>query len=145
MKYIYLLFTFIASFQSFSQATIGNTTLSTEWALLQTSEEVSFFVKKEECKIEGSAKPLVYTFMKVVNNSSATKKIQFNFGLQYFEGCSGCGENSEFRVAFELPANSTFEGDCNFGDNNLTRMIYNPNLSGGWKFETPIITNLSID
>ena len=144
MKKITLLGLF---FLLFSQLTFGQSKfeLTTDWKLIESKNDVNFYVKRAECKIEGLEKPLVYAFMKVENLSSTDKYLTYNFGLQYFEGCSGCAEGYEFYYNLTVPANSVLEGDCSFNKSELTRLIYNPNLAGGWKFIQPVINNLIVE
>ncbi len=119
--------------------------LTSDWKLIESTKDVNFYVKRAECKIEGLEKPLVYTFMKVENLSTTEKNLRYNFGLQYFEGCTGCAEGYEFYYSLTVPAKSTIEGDCSFSVKELVRLIYNPNLAGGWKFEQPVIKNLIVE
>lgn len=119
--------------------------LTSDWKLINQSNDVNFYVKRVECAIDGLAKPLVFAFMKVENLSGSDKALTYNFGLQYAEGCSGCEEGYEFYYTLNLPANTTLEGDCSFGTKELTRLIYNPNLAGGWKFEQPLIKNVTVE
>ncbi len=119
--------------------------LSSDWQLLENASEVNFYVKRTECTVAGFKLPLIYTFMKIENLSNQPKSILFNFGLQYTEGCNGCEAGKEHAAYITIPAKTSLEGDCNFKETQLTQLINNPNLSGGWKFERPVITNLIIE
>lgn len=146
LKKISFIILLLTSTFSFGQGAGSNSfTLSDDWQLLQKKEGLNFSVKRETCEVFAGAKPLVYTFMKIENNTSQKKQVVFNFGLEFKEGCSGCELGREFTVSMEIPANTTLEGDCSFVRAELTRLIYNPNLAGGWEFIAPTIKNLSID
>lgn len=119
--------------------------LTSEWQLLHSSGEVNFYVKSSECAITGFKLPLNYSFLKIENLSSEPKSLLFNFGLQYAEGCNGCEAGKEHAAYINIPAKSSIEGDCTFKENQLTQLIHNPNHTGGWKFERPIITNLIVE
>ena len=129
---------------SFSQNT-EKFKLTSEWQLLENSSDVNFYVKRTECAVAGFKLPLIYTFLKIENLSNQPKSLLFNFGLQYTEGCNGCEAGKEHAAYINIPANTTLEGDCNFKETQLTQLIKNPNLSGGWNFERPVITNLIIE
>jgi hypothetical protein len=121
-----------------------NTNQSVEWNKIEERSGVIFSVHREECSIAEGQKPLHYTFLKIENTTSESKNLRFNFGLQYAEGCSGCDEFEENLVLMTIPANTTLIGDCSFENVKLSRLIYNPNLAGGWKFEKEVITNLTV-
>lgn len=136
-----LLFIFCMN-RSFAQSKFD---LTTDWKLIESKSDVNFYVKRAECKIEGLEKPLVYTFLKIENLTSTEKHLSYNFGLQYAEGCSGCLEGYEYYFTLKVPGHASIEGDSSFKNSELSRLIYNPNLSGGWKFEQPVIKNLIVE
>lgn len=119
--------------------------INKDWQYLETQEGVSFHVRKVECNVIEGKKPLIYTFLKLTNETNQDKIIHFNYGLQFKEGCSGCDNDSEFTVDLILPAMSQVEGDCEFKNHFLSRLIVNPNLGGGWAFEYIILTDLNIE
>lgn len=116
----------------------------TEWRTIKEEAGILFSAQRQECATIEGQKPLHYTFLKIENTTSQAKSLIFSFGLQYVEGCSGCDEFEENLVEISIPANSILVGDCSFELVKLSRLIYNPNLSGGWKFEREVITNLSV-
>ena len=136
--------TMLVSGSLFGQDSREHSGLSTEYTTIHSESGLTFQVKRSDCPLGEGLKPLVYTFMKITNDSDQPKTVTFNFGLQYTEGCSGCGENSEHSGYLVIPAHSTVEGTCETPEKGLTRLIYNPNLQGGWKFEKVVLTNLSI-
>jgi hypothetical protein len=144
LKKVFFAFSLLLTTFSFAQ-NVEKFNLTSDWQLLQKSGEVNFYVKRMECAIDGFKLPLIYTFMKIENISNESKSILFNFGLQYTEGCNGCEAGKEHAAFINIPANSTLEGDCTFKENQLTQLIKNPNLSGGWNFERPVITNLIVE
>jgi hypothetical protein len=92
----------------------------------------------------GNNKPLYYSFLKIENTTNEKVFLVFNYGLQFEEGCSGCDDYSEYHVEIAIEPNQTLEGDCTFSNGQLTRLIVNPNLSGGWKFKEEKITNINV-
>lgn len=139
-----LLLSFL-SFSSFSQEIKSTGEINKEWQHLETREGVTFQVRKDECIVIEGKKPLIYSFLKLTNETNEDKIIHFNFGLQFKEGCSGCDDGDEYTVDLILPAMSQMEGDCDFKNQLLSRLIVNPNLKGGWAFENVILTNLTIE
>lgn len=118
--------------------------LSDKWEVLFEKDGLTFYVRNQECTVFEGQKPLIYSFLRIENTNSESKKVDFNFGLQFQEGCSGCDPYSEYSSSIEINANSILEGNCLFEENKLIRLINNPNLSGGWKYEKTIITNVTI-
>jgi hypothetical protein len=142
-KVILLCILFISTFSLGQQS--AKFELTSEWQLLETKNSVNFYVKKSECTINGMSKPLIYALLKIENVSDTDKSLAYNFGLQYAEGCSGCIEGYEFYHTLKIPAKTSIEGICNNSQKELIRLIYNPNLAGGWKFENPVIKNLTVE
>lgn len=149
MKYLNFLFV-ILCFVSSPIASLGQTAptqiqSADTWQKLTETSGVIFYYQRQDCAVIEGQKPLHYSFLKIVNTTVETKKIEFNFGLQYKEGCSGCESYTENFIELTLPANTEVIGDCSFEKTFLSRLITNPNLSGGWVFEKEIITNLSVE
>jgi hypothetical protein len=117
----------------------------TEWQLTMQEEGVLFSTKRMNCETIPGKKPLYYSFLRIQNTSTESKKIAFNFGLAFDEGCSGCDDHSETHVEMTLSPGETVEGNCSFDNHLLTRLIVNPNLAGGWKFKSELITYLTIN
>jgi len=117
----------------------------TEWQQTLEQEGVVFSAKRINCESIPGKKPLYYSFLRIQNNSTETKSLAFNFGLAFEEGCSGCDDHSESHVQITLAPGETVEGNCNFSNHLLTRLIVNPNLAGGWKFKSELITYLTIN
>jgi len=115
-----------------------------DWNEITRQNGVVFYVKRAYCDVIKGQKPLYYSFMKIVNTTGENYQLSFNFGLQYEEGCSGCEDFTEHHVTMILTPNQIIEGECDFKNVGLTRLIVNPNLSGGWKFQQEVITNLDI-
>ena len=136
-----LLFSLFLSSLSFAQATNN----SDNWELLLEDNGVTMYGKKAECQMEGSDLPGVYAFLKVTNDNPTARNINFSFGLQFEEGCSGCNDGSEFTYLVNVPANSSVEGDCGLQTEGLSRIIDNPNLAGGWNYQSIKIFNVLID
>lgn len=121
-----------------------NKSQETDWRVIKEDDGIIFYAQRQECAIIEGQKPLHYTFLKIENTTPETKNLRFSFGLQYTEGCSGCDEFEENLIELSVPANTILTGDCTFELVKLSRLIYNPNLAGGWKFEKEVITNLSV-
>lgn len=142
---------FLASFlsfvtlTSFTQDIKSSGNIGVEWQKLETKEGITFQVRKESCAVIEGQKPLIYTFLKLTNETNVDKMVHFNFGLQFQEGCSGCSTGSEFTVDILVPAMSQVESDCSFKNHTLSRLVINPNLSGGWKFENILLSDLNIE
>ena len=117
---------------------------NTDWIELSRKDGVIFWIKRQECSIVETQKPLQYALMKIENTSGSAKQLSFNFGIQYTDVCSGCDDFSENHVDINVPANSVTEGDCTFENHLLTRLIYNPNHKHGKTFVKEVITNLTV-
>ncbi len=131
----------LLSFVSFGQTT---NLPNTDWTKFIEQKGIVFSTKRNSCEMVGNNKALYYSFLKIENTTNEKVYISFNYGLQYEEGCSGCDDYSEHHVEMAIEPNQTIEGDCTFSDGKLTRLIVNPNLSGGWKFKEEKITNINI-
>jgi hypothetical protein len=129
-----------------STVSFGQTTdmPNTDWKQNTEMDGFVFWTKRIHCEMVGNSKPLYYSVMKIENTTNEQLFVNFNYGLQYQEGCSGCEDFSEHHVELTIAPNSTLEGDCTFENGKLTRLIVNPNLSGGWKFQDEKITNITI-
>lgn len=129
---------------SLSAQTNGRSDNASSWEPLHSSNEVTISGRLDECVMTKGQLPVTYAFLQISNTSSESRTVTFSFGLQYVEGCSSCGENSEFVTEITIPANSTIEGNCQFKRPELNRPVSNPNLEGGWEFEAINISNVSI-
>jgi len=116
-----------------------------DWEIIHQESGITLYAKKENCKIGNSKLPNVYAFVKIVNDNTVDKTVNFTFGLQYEEECNGCSAGSEFSIKQIVPSNSSIEADCSFENSDLSRIISNPNLKGGWNFQAIKITNILID
>jgi hypothetical protein len=117
----------------------------TDWQITENKEGVIFSTRRGNCEIFQGKKPLYYSFLRIENTGSEPKKLSFNYGLAFEEGCSGCDDDSESHVEITIGPNETLEGNCLFSNHLLTRLIVNPNLAGGWKFKSEMLTNLQIN
>jgi hypothetical protein len=117
----------------------------TDWQITENKDGVIFSTRRGNCDVFPGKKPLYYSFLKIENTGSEPKQLVFNFGLAFEEACSGCDDYSESHVEITLGPNETVEGNCMFSNHLLTRLIVNPNLAGGWKFKSEILTNLKIN
>ena len=146
MKYIYsfFFFTLFASSSVFSQERMTEDQLSEEWQLIQEQDDVKFYVQEMDCSFDYLEKPLKYIFVRIENNSINDLRVQYNIALHFEEGCSGCEEESEFNSGVVIKANSSIEATCKTKEKELTHVIVNPNLKGGWSFESVSIMHVNI-
>ncbi len=117
---------------------------TSDWKLIHSENGVNIFALESECSIKADWKPANYAFLKIENTTNSDKTLSYNFGLQYEEECSGCDGMYEWYFTLDVPANTTLEGDCTH-EKGLTRIISNPNLPGGYTFESIKIANTEID
>ena len=115
-----------------------------EWQLVQSKDGIEIYWQNIDCTYHESLKPAVHANLKVVNTTDMDKTIQYNFGLQYEEACSGCGNDSEFSYSLTIPQNSELIGDCYNQIEGLNRVISNPNLQGGWEFKSISISSVTV-
>lgn len=115
-----------------------------DWQLVHEENGVQIFATQSECSIKPDWKPANYAFLKIVNSSNTDRTVSYDFGLEYQEDCSGCYGSNEFHFTMNVPANTTIEGDCTHPE-GLTRIISNPNLEGGYTFQSIKIANTEID
>ncbi len=128
---------------AFSQASSDKP--SNKWEVIYQQDGIVISTRMDNCRIGKAKFPSQYVFLKIENNNEESKTVNYDFGLQYYEGCSGCQEESEFHYAISITGNSFLEADCNFENYGLSRIVSNPNLDGGWKYESLKITNVQID
>lgn len=135
---------FVFACATLAQAQTDNQS-NTDWNLLMEKDGVQFYGREEYCLNEGDAKACHYAFIKMVNTTEVEKKVIYHIGLQYEEGCSGCDDDSEFSAQVVVPAQGEIAADCSFSNSGLWRIIRNPNLVGGWTFQSMRIVNPQID
>lgn len=129
---------------SYSQNTI-DAEKTHPWELLHEEVGVSIYGKMGDCLMAEGQIPVNYAFLKISNENTTEVTVNYTFGLQYVEGCASCGENSEYNATITIPANSSKEGACGVLPRILNRVVSNPNLQGGWEFESINISNVTID
>lgn len=120
---------------SSAQTQINASELSTEFVQIEEQDGLIFSVSRQECVVIEGQKPVVFLFVQVENTTNEEKTVDFNIALQYAEACSGCEYGSEHRSSITIGAGETVTGDCSFESKGTSRVIYNPNYKGGWKFE----------
>lgn len=129
---------------SYSQSVI-DTEIKSSWELLHEENGISIYGKLGECLMAKDQLPAKHAFLKITNHNSTEVTVNYTFGLQYAEGCASCDENSEYNATITIPANSSVEGDCDVMPRILNRVVSNPNLQGGWEFESIKISNITLD
>lgn len=148
MKKLLLGLTFLSALlisqMSFAQNKINDSDLTTEFVQIEEQDGVKFSVAKQECTYVKGQKPLVYIFLKVENTSNVEKTVNYAIALDYQEGCSGCEYGNEFTTSLTLAPGETITGDCNFERKGISRVVSNPNLEGGWNFESVKIMFIEI-
>jgi hypothetical protein len=118
-------------------------TPSNEWSLIYQKDGIDFYVKNEDCFFPNNKEPLVYSFMKMVNTTSKSVKVNCNFGLVFMEACVDC-ENAESAFETKIPANSALEASCENKISSLSRLVVNKNLKGGYEFRGVQLFNIKL-
>lgn len=119
--------------------------LTNSWTLVKTIDQVEIYAVQQECSVTGKGQSWIYASLRIVNNSSEQKNVHFNFGLKFEEGCDGCKSPTEASRNISIQAGQTLVGDCSFEHGELSRLIRNPNLQGGWNFQNIELNNLIVD
>jgi hypothetical protein len=131
------------SAHSFGQ-TYNKADLTSEWQLISQQNGVEIFIKEQPCDLNKNGKPVIFSMLKIVNNTSDKKSITYNYIHQYDQGCDGCDENPERVFTIELEGNTQIEEDCSISNAGLSLTIHNPNVTSTWKFESVAINILSL-
>lgn len=143
--FAFVFFVFLST-TTFSQTAMNASELSTKWSLLTEQDGVKLFVKRESCKLHKTQKPLDYLLVKVVNESGEAVTSNFQIGLHYNEGCTGCEQNVETYRSVLLASNSSEECDCTFKSNGqLSLLIKNPNHLDDRVFESIELIDFKLD
>lgn len=128
MKSIITILLVLLGNSAFSQQIVSAENYGDNWTLLQEKDGVEIFVRKAECERMYMKEALIYTFIKVKNNTANDLSIDFQVAHQYEDRCAGCAEQTEHLKSITVPANSTIENDCKFENSALSALIDNPNL-----------------
>lgn len=129
---------------SYGQANVS-AEITESWLLVKSINQVDFYAKVDYCDFNGSGKASPFAMIKILNNSGESRNIQFNFGMQYEEGCDGCVSPSEYKREISLSPGENIVGDCTFKNGELARLINNVNLKGGWIFQNIQLSNIIVD
>lgn len=140
---VYMIFMLISSF-SFSQGKMNKDQLNESWQLLQESQGVKIFAKKQQCVLIEGQLPLEYVFLKLENSNNSEVEISYSLGSLFKEGCVHCEPNSEMDLKHSLSAGETLTATCEQPLKALHALIDNPNLKKGWDFEAILINNLKV-
>lgn len=134
---------FAASF-SWSQGSLTDKQISTEWSLLDVRSGVEVYVQRQDCQIIPNQLPLEFLFIKLVNTTNKEADISYSIQTVYNEGCVGCDENPEALVKTQLAASSEMIGDCDNLSKGLYVLLNNPNLKKGWTFHSIQLNKLTV-
>jgi hypothetical protein len=122
-------FTFVVvmltSFSSLSQGEVVADKLTNDWTLLQSQEGINIYIRKEKCNV-GAPELFTYAFIRIINNNTVEKTVEFNFQIQYDNRCVGCGNTRETKQMLAVPASTSVEGETTFEIAELSLLINNP-------------------
>ena len=130
---------------SFGQSALKGYELTSDWKLITQKDGVQFYVKKQECTVQGAELPYVYTLLKMVNSNATAKTVSYNYAHHFEDGCDGCDEDSERAFKIEIPANTTLQEDCSFKLEGFSGFVSNPNHKDGSKFQAVDIKFLQVN
>lgn len=97
---------------------------SPTWTLYQEQGGVQLFYRFQECHIpsEGFHRELV--LIKLVNNTSIEKQVEWDIVLWYKDNCVNCDlSNKEQHRKVVLAPNSQIEGTCNLEEGQTLKMF----------------------
>ena len=131
---VYMIFMLISSF-SFSQGKMNKDQLNESWQLLQESQGVKVFAKKQNHAIAPNQLPLEYILLKIENTSEQEMNVQFQLASIYTEGCVGCDFVPETSFKKTLEKGQSIVGSCETSQPGMQVLVNNPNLKKGWDFQ----------
>lgn len=99
----------LVSFSGFSQTSIDAGNITEEWKLLTTKDGIEVHIKQDKCDI-GADKLFTYAYIKLVNTTTVTKTVEFNFQLIFDNDCVGCGDTRETKHILQSPASAYIAG-----------------------------------
>ena len=104
--------------------TLSENILIKDWSLIEESDGIKIYVKKDLCKVGPQEKALKYLFYKIENTTSTNKNIYFLTALRFDSNMS---INEENKKSVFVSKNSSVECDCSFSNGTLSSLITNPN------------------
>ena len=139
IKSTLLIFTVLLSFSGISQNTVNAEQLTQEWTLVSTQDGVEIYLKQEKCDV-GAEKLFTYAFIRIVNTNPTEKSVEFNFQMQYDNGCYGCGDTRETKKMLAVPASTSIEGESTFQIGELSLLINNP-----YQVDPRVLESINLD
>lgn len=139
IKSTFLIFMALISFNGISQNTIEADKLSEKWTLLTTQDGVEVYLKQEKCDV-GASDLFTYAFIRFVNKNTTEKSIEFNFHMNFDNGCVGCGDTRETQKMVAINASTSIEGDCTFEIGELALLINNP-----YQLDPGVLESIKLD
>jgi hypothetical protein len=133
------IFTVLLSFSGVSQNSVNAEQLTQEWTLVSTQDGVEIYLKQEKCDV-GAEKHFTYAFIRIVNTTTTEKSVEFNFQMQYDNGCYGCGDTRETKKMLAVPASTSVEGENTFQIGELSLLINNP-----YQLDPGVLESINLD
>lgn len=85
------------------------------WTVYQDLPTLKIEKKTVQCTYEGSDVTGEYIFLKLTNKTSNSINVSYHLNATYDGVCKTCG-NAEYDFSFTVPANSSVEPVCQFGN-----------------------------
>lgn len=145
MKKILLFTVFsILSLVSTAQVEVSMEDMRSDWKLIKQDNGVELYISVMECQMGNVKQPFLYGSVKVINNSTESKVVDFTYELQYTDGCSGCSADSEYTKYITVAPGSEMIGACDFKQPELTILLVNPLQTEFTELSKLVINNLKI-
>ena len=121
------------------------------WYLIEESDGIKIYVKKDLCKVGPQEKALKYLFYKIENTTSTNKNIYFSPVLRFNsnptdnEQITQYNSTEENKKSVFVSKNSSEECDCSFSNGTLSSLITNPNYPDVREFKAIKLLDIKID
>lgn len=139
IKCTLLIFTALLSFNGFSQNSIEASKLTEEWTLLATKDGVEVYLKQEKCDM-GAKDLFTYAYIRLINNNTVEKTIEFNFLINFDNRCVGCEDTRETKKMLAVSASTIVDGGCSSEIGELALLINNP-----YQIESGVFQSITLD
>ena len=138
-----IIFTMFFSISLYAQKEIlSEDILIKNWSLIEESDGIKIYIKKDLCKVGPQEKALKYLFYKIENTTSTNKNIFFSAALIFDSNMSN---NEENKKSVFVSKNTSVECDCSFSNSTLSSLIKNPNYPDSREFEAVKLLDIKID
>ena len=139
IKSTLLIFTVLLSFSGFSQNTVNADQLTKDWTLVTTQNGVEIYLRQEKCDV-GAPDLFTYAHIRIVNTNTEEKTVEYNFHINYDNGCVGCGDTRETKKMVAVPASTSVEGEATFKYGELSLLINNP-----YQLDSGVLESIKLD